>query len=107
MHALIVTFELDGIDDAAYRELAAQIAPVFRDVPGLVSKTWLAAPEHNTYGGIYFFADAASLAAYLGSDIVRGMTGNPNFRNLSLDTFGTIDAANQITASPAALAHAV
>ena len=99
MNALIVTFELDEIDDATYREHAERVAPAFRDVPGLISKTWLAAPERNTYGGIYLFADAAALEAYLGSDIVRGMAENRHFRNLNLAAFGTIAGATRVTTS--------
>ena len=53
MHMQVITFKLDGIDDAAYQAHAEQHAPVFAALPGLRAKIWLASPQANTYGGIY------------------------------------------------------
>ena len=38
MHIQVVTFKLDGIDDAAYRAHAEQSAPTFAALPGLRAK---------------------------------------------------------------------
>lgn len=97
MHVLIITFELDNLDDAAYRQQAAAIAPNFTRVPGLLSKTWLADPERNTFGGVYFFQDRAALMGYLDSEIVRGLRANPHFANVTAHIFGTVEAATAIT----------
>jgi hypothetical protein len=53
MHIQVITFKLDGIDDAAYQAHAEQNAPVFAALPGLRAKIWLANQQANTYGGIY------------------------------------------------------
>jgi Putative mono-oxygenase ydhR len=53
MHMQVITFKLDGIDDAAYRAHAEQNAPVFAALPGLRAKIWLANQQANAYGGIY------------------------------------------------------
>jgi hypothetical protein len=100
MHVLIITFTLTALDDAAYRQHAETLAPHFLQVPGLVSKTWLADEASNTYGGVYFFADAASVQEYLESAIVTGLKANPAFAELSIRTFGTVEAATLITAGP-------
>ena len=42
MHIQVVTFQLDGIDDAAYQAHAEQAAPAFAALPGLRAKIWLA-----------------------------------------------------------------
>ena len=42
MHIQVITFTLDGIDEAAYRAHAEQSAPVFAALPGLRAKIWLA-----------------------------------------------------------------
>jgi hypothetical protein len=97
MDILIVTFRLVGLDDATYRAHAEALAPRFLGVPGLLAKTWLADPATNTYGGVYAFADRASLEAYLASDIVSGMLANPHFEAIELRAFGTVEAATRIT----------
>ena len=60
----VITFTLDGIDDAAYRAHAELTAPVFAALPGLRAKIWLANQQTNTYGGIYTWDDAAAMKAY-------------------------------------------
>lgn len=100
MHVLIITFNLAGLADADYRQRAQALAPQFMQVPGLVSKTWLADEASNTYGGIYFFEDAASLQRYLGSAIVTGMKANPMLAEISIRAFGTVEAATAITGGP-------
>lgn len=100
MHVLIITFTLAGLDDADYRQVAGALAPNFTQVPGLVSKTWLADAASNTYGGVYFFQDAASLQGYLESEIVMEMQGNPALAEMSVRTFGTVEAATAITGGP-------
>lgn len=100
MHIMVVTFNLAGLDDATYRQVAAELAPQFAQVPGLISKTWLADEASNTYGGVYFFPDAASLQRYLESEFVTGMRANPALANLTVRTFGTVEAATAITGGP-------
>ena len=102
MHVLIITFKLAGLDDATYSQHAQTLAPQFLQVPGLVSKTWLADEATNTYGGVYFFEDVASVQGYLASAIVEGLKANPAFAELSIRTFGTVEAATAITAGPLA-----
>jgi hypothetical protein len=53
MHIQIVNFRLEGMGEEDYRGIAEAIAPAFANLPGLVSKTWLADPETDTYGGVY------------------------------------------------------
>lgn len=100
MHVLVITFKLAGLEDADYRQHAQALAPQFLQVPGLVSKTWLADEASNTYGGVYFFEDAASLQGYLGSEIVIGMKANPMLADVSIRSFGTVEAATAITGGP-------
>ncbi|MCA9863367.1 MAG: YdhR family protein [Thermomicrobiales bacterium] len=102
MHVLIITFKLVDLPDADYRQQATALAPAFLQVPGLVSKTWLADEAGNTYGGVYFFADAGSLQPYLDSAIVTGLKGNPAFAELTFRAFGVVEAATAITGGPLA-----
>ena len=97
MDMLIVTFQLNGLDDDAYRSSVDAMAPVFRDVPGLLGKIWLADPASQTYGGVYAFADRQALEAYLASDIVRAMRANPHLDGIEMRAFGTIEEATRVT----------
>jgi hypothetical protein len=100
MHVLIIAFKLAGLADADYRQHAQALAPQFMQVPGLVSKTWLADEASNTYGGVYFFEDAASLQHYLESETVRDMKASPALADVSIRAFGTVEAATAITGGP-------
>jgi hypothetical protein len=52
MHVQIVNFNLRDLSDGDYRKACDGLAPVLADVPGLISKVWLADEAVNTYGGI-------------------------------------------------------
>jgi hypothetical protein len=102
MHVLVITFRLVGWDDADYRQQVQALAPQFLQVPGLVSKIWLADEARNTYGGVYVFQDAASLQRYLASETVRDMQASPRLAEVSIRTFDTVEAATAITGGPLA-----
>ena len=97
MQTLIITFQLDGLDEATYRRQTEAVAPQFATVPGLIGKTWLADPATNAYGGVYFFADRVSLEDYLDSAFVRAMRANPHLANVTVRAFGTIEPATRMT----------
>ena len=87
MHVQIVNFNLKDMTDAGFRLMANEVAPAFASVPGLLGKIWLADAGKNTYGGVYIWQDAAAMQAYLASDLGKGVTGNPNFANLTSSDF--------------------
>jgi len=95
MHVQIVNFNLKDMTDAQFRSMASEVAPAFASVPGLISKLWLADAGKNTYGGVYIWQDAAAMRAYLASDLGKGVTGNPNFANLSSRDFEMLDGPSQ------------
>ncbi|HCX87994.1 MAG TPA: hypothetical protein DG761_08200, partial [Gammaproteobacteria bacterium] len=53
MHIQIINFNLDGISRGEYDQVCDDLAQTFADVPGLISKHWLADDDTNTYGGGY------------------------------------------------------
>ena len=61
MHILIINFNLNGISHEDYVSNCNEIAHIFADIPGLISKTWLANESTNTYGGVYFWSSQQSL----------------------------------------------
>ena len=76
MHAVLVTFK----SAASTEELAdpfREYAEALRAVPGLVSKTWI--KDGDTIGGFHVFESRAEAEAYLGGEMVAGLTSNPAF----------------------------
>lgn len=100
MQILIVNFELKDRDHETYESQCLEFAPAFAAIPGLVTKQWLANRETNTYGGMYMFEDEQSLDAYLQSELFAMLPTFPNFTNISVKRFGTIESASKVTAGP-------
>ncbi len=97
MHTQVVTFTLDGIDDAAYQAHAEQIAPVFAALPGLRAKIWLANQQTNTYGGIYTWDDVAALRAYQGGKIFHELQANPHMTDVAVREFSVLAGPTKVT----------
>ena len=97
MHVQIITFGLEGLSDEEYRSHCEAIAPAFAQLPGLVSKTWLANAETNTYGGVYRWRDRRSMENYERSDIYGGMLADPHLEGIAVRSFPIVEAATEIT----------
>ena len=97
MHIQVVTFKLDGIDDAAYQAHTEQIAPAFAALPGLRAKIWLANQQARTYGGIYAFDDVAAMRAYQGGKIFQGLRANPHMIDVTVRDFSVLAGPTKVT----------
>jgi hypothetical protein len=97
MHILFVNFNLKGISEEEYRGVVEPIAPAFAGLPGLVSKTWLANAETNTYGGVYVWSDRGAMEAYKETDIYKGLQANPHFENVTATDFAVVENATRVT----------
>ena len=95
MHILIINFSLDGISHEEYCKVADELAPVFSEVAGLKSKVWLADQENNVYGGVYTFESQQALDDYCGGELFAGVGSNPNFTNISVKSFGTLEGPSK------------
>jgi heme-degrading monooxygenase HmoA len=97
VHVQIINFNLKGIGEEDYRKQVEAIAPAFANLPGLVSKTWLANPQTNTYGGVYLWRDREAMENYARTDIYQGMLANPYFGDVTTKDFGILDHPTSIT----------
>jgi hypothetical protein len=97
MHILIINFALEGISEEQYGGQVEPVAPAFADLPGLVSKTWLANEETNTYGGVYVWRNREAMEAYKESDIYKGMMANPHFKDVTVKDFAVLEEPTRIT----------
>ena len=101
MHIMVVNFNLEGISEKDYLGTVEPIAPAFAGLPGLISKTWLANSESNTYGGVYVWSDRGAMEAYKQTDIYKGIHANPHFENVTATDFAVVESATRVTRGPA------
>ena len=97
MHVQIVSFQLNGIDDAQYRDACDDEAPAFAAIPGLMSKIWLADQSTNTYGGVYIWRDRQALQTFVGSDLFRGFASDPQLTNFTSRDFDVLETPTEVT----------
>ena len=97
MPVQVITFQLDGIDDAAYQAHAEQSAPMFAALPGLRAKMWLANQEKNTYGGIYTWDDVAAMRAYQSGNLFQGLQANPHMTDVTVEEFSVLAGPTKVT----------
>jgi hypothetical protein len=106
MYARIVTFRLDGLTAADYRQHATSVAPAFTAWPGLLAKVWIGDDDAGTYGGIYLFADRESADWSRDTDLFRSVAANPAFADVAVREFDVLDGPTASTAPVFAAAHA-
>jgi len=97
MHMQVITFKLDGIDDAAYQAHAEQNAPTFAALPGLRAKIWLANRQTGTYGGVYTWDDIAAMRAYQDGEIFQGLQASPHLTEVTVSDFSVLAGPTKVT----------
>lgn len=97
MYIQIVTLNLKDLSDTDYRQACDGLAPVIADVPGLISKVWLADEATNTYGGVYAWVDRAAMEAFASSDLFKAIATNPNFVDITARDFSVLEGPTSVT----------
>jgi quinol monooxygenase YgiN len=97
MHIQIVNFHLQDLSDAQYRAHCSAVAPAFAELPGLLSKVWLASREANTYGGVYTWADRTAMEEYRQSELFGALAANPGLVNVTSAGFEVLEDPTRVT----------
>jgi hypothetical protein len=98
MQAQLITYHLRDISQPEYlRQMVEPDAPVMAKVPGLISKTWLADEEKNTFGGFYLWESRSAMEAFMHSDLVKAVVSRPFVQDVSSVDFEVNEAASLIT----------
>ena len=100
----VVNFNLKDLSDADYRNICDKLAPALAEMPGLLSKVWLADEASNTYGGVYTWADQSAMEAFFQTDFFKAFASNPGFANITSKAFGTLEGPSEITRARIAVA---
>ena len=97
MHIQIINFNLNNLSHDDYAGACNEIAQTFADLPGLISKHWLANEETNTYGGVYFWESKEAMQEYLNSEVFSQVANNPSFANATSKDFAIQEAPTKTT----------
>ncbi|WP_162186111.1 YdhR family protein [Amycolatopsis jejuensis] len=84
MHAILITFT-SSADDQELQKTASEFAEVVRNVPGLLSKAWLA--DGSTQGGFYVFTDRTAADGYINGPLVKSLRAHPAFSDFDIRQF--------------------
>ena len=95
-----VNYRYEGDPVEWARAYTEERARMFVDLPGLVWKIWLDAPEENRTGGIYLFRDRAHAQAYVDGPMLGRHRVNPVISDLTVTMSDTRDAMGAITRAP-------
>jgi heme-degrading monooxygenase HmoA len=100
MHIQIVNFHLEGPSEGEFRAKCDEIAPLYAELPGLISKVWLANSRTNTYGGIYTWESRAAMEAFAQSELFRAVAANPAFAGVTSTDFDVLEDPTRVTHGP-------
>jgi hypothetical protein len=93
----VVTFQLAGLEPAAYRAHCEAKAPAFAELPGLRAKAWLANSSTNTYGGVYAWDSQEAMDDYIDGPIFGALLANPGMTAVTTRGFGVLERPTEIT----------
>jgi len=97
VHIQIINFHLKDLSETEYSAHCDELAPAFAEVPGLISKVWLANRATNTYGGVYTWASRDKMDEYAKSDLFRAVASNPNLAGIISIDFGVLEDPTTVT----------
>ena len=97
MHIQIVNFNLKDMSAEEYRRFGDSVAQKVADMPGLISKTWLANSETNTYGGVYIWRDQQAMEDFTKTELLNAVATHPNLVNIASKDFGVLEGPTRVT----------
>ena len=83
-----------------FEDNASSIAQNFADVPGCLWKVWLMNENTSEAGGLYLFADKASLEAYKSSPLFAAVLSHPALSYYSVKEFDVLEQVSRVTRAP-------
>jgi Putative mono-oxygenase ydhR len=83
-----------------YENTVSPMAQGFAEVPGCVWKVWLMNEQESEAGGIYLFADQASVETFKGSPLVASVLNHPALSDFSIKQFEVLEGVSRVTRAP-------
>jgi quinol monooxygenase YgiN len=98
VHAVLITFRSSAPVEQLEQPFK-KYAEGLRAVPGFISKTWISDGD-SLLGGFYVFTNRADADAFLGSEMVAGVTSNPAFKDFQITHYDVLDELSVSTGTP-------
>ena len=95
MYVQIVTYNLNGVSEQDYIDIAHQVASQFAAMGGLQAKVWLRNPDSNSFGAVYFWDDWEAQERFAASDLFEGTY--PGFANVVSEGYEVYDQLTRAT----------
>ncbi|MBA2752235.1 MAG: YdhR family protein [Actinobacteria bacterium] len=95
MYVQIVTYNLNGVSEQDYIDVAHQVASQFDAMGGLQAKVWLRNPDSNSFGAVYFWDDREAQERFAASDLFEGTY--PGFANVVSEGYEVYDQLTRAT----------
>ena len=96
---LQVNFKFN-VPRAEFEDDASSLAQAFAEIPGCVWKIWPMNEDESEAGGIYLFADEASLENYKASPLFAAVLGHPALSDYSVKQFAVLEEISRVTRAP-------
>jgi heme-degrading monooxygenase HmoA len=103
VHIQVVNFHLKDLREEEYGKLCDQLASTFAEIPGLISKVWLADQATNTYGGVYTWRNREAMVAFTKTDLFASVVSHPNLSDIKSTDFSVLEAPTRVTRGLAAV----
>ncbi|MBA2704457.1 MAG: YdhR family protein [Blastocatellia bacterium] len=85
-----------------YENTVSPMAQDFAEVSGCLWKVWLMNEKESEAGGLYLFADEASVEKFKGSELVASVLSHPALSDFSIKQFEVLDKISRVTRAPLA-----
>ena len=89
-----------------YENTVSPMAQDFAEVPGCLWKVWLMNEKESEAGGIYLFADEASVETFKGSPLVNSVLSHPALSDFNIKQFEVLETVSRVTRAPLAATRA-
>lgn len=97
MHVQIVTYRVEGINDADFIDANRDFAEAMAAVPGLLAKVWLRRPDTDVYGGLYLWRDREAYEAFLASGLWDEVLNDPSMLDTVSADYGVMEGLTRAT----------
>lgn len=97
MHVQIATYTMPEISDDEFIEANQEFASMMADVPGLLAKIWLKAPDGNVYGGVYLWQDREAYEEFVGGELWASVLSDDSMSDLQSHDYDVMEGLTKAT----------
>lgn len=97
MHIQIINFQLKDLNEEDYAKLCNDLAPSFADIPGLISKVWIANSSTGIFGGVYYWKDKGAMDEFAKTELFQSVATHSNLQNITSTDFAVMEEPTGIT----------